>query len=82
MMEVVMHPQDTGHRDVLERAILNLLLTSERAWTGAEIGRELDDHLAVADALFDLCAAGLVDETGGVVYPTRTAVRAYQLSRT
>lgn len=75
-------PPLPAHPDDLPRAALALLLALHPAQLSVEeLERELGSgpH-AVADALADLAAAGLLHRHGRFVFLTRAAVRAHELS--
>ena len=70
-------PAETeAHED---RTILVLLLDRERPWpcSARELERELDYD--PADGLARLHGAGLIHRRGEFIWPTRAAVRAYEL---
>jgi hypothetical protein len=79
--------QDEGIRmpaeeaDRVQQTILVLLLAADeqRPWSEAEIALEVGEHLATADALACLRAAGLVHRCGGFVFASRAAARADEL---
>jgi hypothetical protein len=69
--------------DQVQFAVLVLLLDPAGAgvWSLTELAREVGWEFAVADAVVSLHAAGLVHRVGGVVWPTRAAVRFCELLR-
>jgi hypothetical protein len=84
-----MHDEPTqaasgGEPQCSESAVMLVLLHMGHPWpwSMSEIGRELGNELLAADAVAGLHAAGLVHRTGEFVFPTRTATRSQQLSRT
>ena len=78
---------DTTHTclddDDVDASIIRLLIESPVAgpWSVDELARELQDSLAVTDALTRLRAMALIHRMGDLVFPTRVAVRAYELVR-
>jgi hypothetical protein len=65
-----------------DRAVLLLMLGQFglRPWSMTELEREVGDRVAAHDAVRRLCAIGLLHELPkGYVFPTRAAVRAYEL---
>ncbi len=64
-----------------ERVVLTLLLDprSHGPWTAQELGRELGDEVAAIDAVASLDAAGLVHLCRGLVFPSRSAARCFEL---
>lgn len=57
-----------------------LLIDWHGPWTVEEIGRGLDSPVEAADGVTRLARAGLVHRLGGLVFPTRTAARARDLT--
>ncbi len=81
-MQVQANP--TGRRvgqESIERIVLALLLDpgSHGPWTAHELGRELGDEVAAADAVASLHAAGLVHLCRQLVFPSRSAARCFEL---
>jgi hypothetical protein len=70
-----MHEQPFSQVDAVEHMILCLLLEQAQPWTSDAIVREIGQGPLVTDAIFGLCASGLVDETDGVLYATSAAAR-------
>jgi hypothetical protein len=67
--------------DRIESTILEVLGAGEsRLWSVAEVGRQVGDELAAADALSSLHRDGLIHRTGdGFVFATRAAIRSSEL---
>lgn len=65
-----------------DRAVLSLVLDEAAAhlWSMQELERELGSRVVAGDAVRRLHGAGLLHELKeGYVFPSRAAVRAYQL---
>lgn len=79
--EPIPDPLERAH--TVEREILYLLTDPEDnqpLWSVEDLARELGDHLAVADAIGNLAAAGLIHRpSDGFVVASRAAVRQIQI---
>lgn len=65
-------------QDHCDWSILSLLLAHEAhagLWSVEELGRMLQDHVAVIDAVGRLLRDGLINQQGSFVFPTRAATR-------
>lgn len=68
--------------DAEDRAVLALVLddTAAHPWSMQELERELGSRIVASDAVRRLHGAGLLHKLKeGYVFPSRAAVRAYQL---
>ncbi|HWY19507.1 MAG TPA: hypothetical protein VNY27_12455 [Solirubrobacteraceae bacterium] len=63
-----------------ERALFALLVAYPRAWTAAELVREMSPPTLYVDAIAALHDAGLIHWQGGYVVPTLAATRANELA--
>ena len=80
------YPNRSNLRDdahYIEREILFALTNpcdNQPLWSLEDLGRELDDQLAVKDAIYQLQTAGLIHRTtDGFVFATRATVRLIQI---
>jgi hypothetical protein len=80
-----MHAQASGPSaavaDSIERAIMQLLLSSEHPapWSEAELEREIGNSIATQDALANLHSSGLIHRYAGMFSASRTARRMDEL---
>jgi hypothetical protein len=75
-------PRDAAAElDQLERVVLHLLLETRTAgvWSEREVAQALGSEAHAAHALVQLHSAGLIHRLEEFVFPTRPAVRFWQL---
>lgn len=72
-----------GLEDRGDWSVLSVLLAPSehpRLWSVGEIARVLQDNVGAADAVARLLRDGLVHRQGDFVFPTRAAVRFYEIA--
>jgi hypothetical protein len=73
-------PSDRFTDEHIDSIVLDFMLgKGSWPWTEGEIALELGHAADAADAIARLTGAGLVHRCNGLVFPTRTARRAYEL---
>jgi hypothetical protein len=74
-------PDDSNTTDRHSELVVLTLLLDARAspWSTQELARELGEELRATDAVASLCAAGLAQRCGELVFASRAALRFSEL---